>query len=122
MSGSDEYAVDWTMPVGTPVYAAREGMVVGMRDYMTQGGPDPKYDANYVYVRHTDKTIASYQHLMTKGVTVRAGDQVSRGTLIGHSGNTGFSTEPHLHFCIFRAIRIQTTILSYAISNSKRNR
>src|SRR5262249_31992002 len=38
MIGSDEYAVDWTMTVGTPVYAAREGMVVGMRDYMTQGG------------------------------------------------------------------------------------
>jgi murein DD-endopeptidase MepM/ murein hydrolase activator NlpD len=104
-TGDDEYAVDWEMPVGTPVYAAREGVVEGARATMTQGGPDPQlrnFD-NFVLIRHADGTIGTYDHFRQGGVAVKVGDQVSRKQLLGYSGNTGFTSGPHLHFMIFKA-------------------
>ncbi len=104
-TGDFEYAVDWDMPQGTPILAAREGVVVGTRATMSQGGPEEKYrnSANFVLIRHPDGTIGSYDHLKQGGVAVNVGQNVSRGTLLGYSGNTGFSGGPHLHFVVFRA-------------------
>ncbi|MCE9600496.1 MAG: M23 family metallopeptidase [Spirochaetia bacterium] len=104
-TGDFEYAVDFGMPVGTPVYAAREGLVVGTRSNMPEGGPDRKYQnsANFVLIRHPDGTIGSYDHFKTGGVTVAVGTQVTRGQLIGYAGITGFTGGPHLHFVVFRA-------------------
>jgi murein DD-endopeptidase MepM/ murein hydrolase activator NlpD len=105
-TGDFEYANDWEMPVGTAIYAAREGIVVGTRSSMTDGGPDRKYQdyANFIMIRHADGTIGSYDHLKEDGVVVKVGDRISRKKLIGYSGNTGFTSRPHLHFMIFRAV------------------
>jgi murein DD-endopeptidase MepM/ murein hydrolase activator NlpD len=105
-TGDFEYAVDFGMPVGTPVHAAREGIVAGTRSNMTEGGADRvKYEngANFILIRHADGTLGSYDHLKQGGVAVKVGDRVSRGQLIGYSGLTGFTTGPHLHFFVFRA-------------------
>jgi len=104
--GDDEYAVDFDMRVGTPVYAAREGIVVGIKSNNNQGGPDPKLAnlANFIFIRHRDGTIGEYYHLRQGGVAVKIGDQIRRRQVIGYSGNTGFTRGPHLHFSIFRAI------------------
>jgi murein DD-endopeptidase MepM/ murein hydrolase activator NlpD len=104
--GDDEYAVDFEMRVGTPVYAAREGIVVGTKTNSNQGGPDNKLAnlANFIFIRHSDGTIAEYYHLRQGGAAVKVGDQVRRRQVIGYSGNTGFTSQPHLHFSIFRAI------------------
>jgi murein DD-endopeptidase MepM/ murein hydrolase activator NlpD len=105
-TGDFEYAVDWEMPVGTAIYAAREGTVIGTRSSMTDGGPDRKYQnyANFILIRQADGTIGSYDHLEKDGVMVKVGDRVSRKQLIGYSGYTGFTSRPHLHFVIFRAV------------------
>ncbi len=101
-----ENAIDWAMPVGTPVLAARGGTVVAVRDDSTLGGPGREYDncANYVVIRHDDGTSASYMHLEPGGALVKAGDRVAVGAPIGRSGNTGHSRGPHLHFDVFRNV------------------
>ena len=102
--GSNKYAIDWQMPEGTPVYAARGGLVVKIKQDSDRGGPgNIKFDPynNYVLIRHDDGTLGHYCHLQKGGVTVQPGDIVKTGQLIAHSGNTGFSSGGHLHFCVF---------------------
>ena len=98
------YAIDIPMPEGTPVLAARAGVVESaewrhgsgeLEDPLTASG-------NYVRVRHADGTIATYAHLRYAGVFVVAGEAVEAGRLLGYSGTTGFSTGPHLHFGVTR--------------------
>jgi murein DD-endopeptidase MepM/ murein hydrolase activator NlpD len=102
--GSNQYAIDWQMPEGTPVFAAREGLVVKVKDDSNRGGSSMKYDPynNYVLVRHSDGTLGHYCHLQKGGVTVKPGQHVNTGQLIAHSGNTGFSSGAHLHFSVFK--------------------
>jgi len=102
--GSNLYAIDWQMPEGTSVYAARDGIVVKVRDDSDKGGGSVKYDKfnNYVLIRHEDGTLGHYCHLKKAGVVVRPGQVVRTGQLIAHSGNTGYSSGPHLHFSVFK--------------------
>ncbi|MBV2359756.1 M23 family metallopeptidase [Thalassococcus sp. CAU 1522] len=98
--GNDRYAVDFDMPVGTPVHAARSGRAVAVVESSDSGGPsrDFENDANYVVIEQDDGTLARYFHLQRNGAVVSPGDQIESGQLIGYSGNTGYSTDPHLHF------------------------
>lgn len=104
-TGSNKYATDWKMPEGTPVYAARGGLVVKVRDSSSTGGGSMKFDPynNFVLIRHDDGTLGQYCHLQKDGVVVHPGETISAGQLIAHSGNTGFSSGPHLHFCVYKA-------------------
>ena len=98
------YAVDISLPLGTPVRAAREGVVMEFAADFLDGGPDQKYreKANAVRILHADGTMAVYAHLQADSVRVRVGQSVERGAWLANSGNTGFSTGPHLHFAIQR--------------------
>jgi len=57
---------------------------------------------NYVMIRHDDGTLGHYCHLQKDGICVEPGQRVNAGQVIAHSGNTGFSSGPHLHFCVFK--------------------
>lgn len=102
---NSQYAVDFLMPEGTPVHAARDGIVVETKDRSDKGGPARDYEdlANHVIIRHQDGTTGEYVHLKKGGAAVKEGDSVKRGDLIGYSGNTGFSDSPHLHFGVYKA-------------------
>ncbi len=104
-TGGDSFSIDFKMPEGTPVLAARDGVVVGIKDDSDIGGSDKKFewDANYVLIKHSDGTLGHYVHLRKDGVRVKLGQIVSAGEVIALSGNTGHSTGPHLHFAVFRA-------------------
>lgn len=101
-----EYAVDISMPEGSFVCAAREGRVVALRDDSHEGGPsaDFKQCDNFIIIRHADGGYGRYSHLRYKGVLVKLGSVVQAGTIIGLSGNTGFSSGPHLHFEVFAPV------------------
>jgi murein DD-endopeptidase MepM/ murein hydrolase activator NlpD len=98
------YAVDFGLPDGTPVYAAREGTVINVRHDSFSGAPLPQLldQANVILILHDDGTIAVYAHLHWDSIRVRIGQRVQRGEYIANSGNTGFTTGPHLHFAVLR--------------------
>ena len=96
------YAMDIAMPEGTPIVASRGGMVVKTENHQSGRGNNPS--GNYVRILHDDGTMGVYLHLMRGSVAVREGQRVEAGMQIGRSGNTGFSTGPHLHFVVQRNV------------------
>jgi len=104
-TGGDAFAIDFKMPEGSAIHAARDGVVVGTKDDSSRGGPSKKFewDANYVLIRHDDGTLGHYVHLQKGGNRVKVGEAVKAGDFIGRSGNTGHTTGPHLHFAVFKA-------------------
>jgi murein DD-endopeptidase MepM/ murein hydrolase activator NlpD len=101
---SSRFAVDFGLPEGTPVLAARTGVVVNLEDFFTVGGLDRSLmeKANFVDILHDDGTIATYSHLSEHGVSVHLGQMVLAGEKLGISGSTGYSSGPHLHFVVWR--------------------
>lgn len=91
------YAVDIAMPIGTPLAAARAGVVAAVRDSFPDGN-DTDLQENFVMVRHADGTVARYIHLTRGGALVALGDTVRQGQRIALSGNSGQTGGPHLHF------------------------
>lgn len=102
-SHQKEYALDFTMPEGTPILAAREGTCVEVVVNHNQGCPNRSCESynNFITIMHSDGSFARYVHLKYQGSAIKPGDQVKRGTVIGYSGNTGYSSGPHLHFICF---------------------
>ncbi len=102
--GRDEFAVDFAMPEGTPLLAARDGVATAVREDSNQGGATREFAAhvNLVHIVHRDGTRAVYLHLRQNGARVKSGDRVRQGEVIGFSGSTGWSTTPHLHFAVER--------------------
>ena len=109
------HALDLSAPEGTPVLAARAGVVMQVVSgaAATQHGTDGAPDAaggNAVRILHEDGSMALYGHLADAGLQVRPGQRVRRGEPIARVGNTGYSTGPHLHFAVQvnRGLRLET--------------
>ena len=99
----NRYALDFAVAPGTPVLAARAGTVMQVEaGFRASGLAYGEYAkrANIIRILHDDGTMALYAHLAPGGVLVRQGQQVQAGQRIGLSGNTGYSTAPHLHFAV----------------------
>lgn len=101
-SHQGKYAIDFAVPIGTPVKAARSGKVVAFEASNNQGSFNKSYGkfANFIIIEHKDKTLAKYYHLRQNGVAVKLGAHVKQGELIAYSGDTGYSSGPHLHFSV----------------------
>ena len=98
------YCLDFDMPVGDKVTAARGGVVIDIKEDSKRGCKSSKcqQDGNYIVIYHEDGTFGNYVHLEFNGVAVEIGDVIEPGQHIGYSGNTGWSSGPHLHFEVFR--------------------
>jgi len=111
-----EFAIDVVMPVGTDVLAARDGVVMDVEEDFNRGGANLEEfadKANHVRILHADGTMAVYAHLDLASVTVRRGGRVRAGQKIASSGNTGFSTGPHLHFVVQQNIGMKLQSLPF---------
>ncbi len=105
-TGSIRYSLDFYMPEGTPVHAARSGVVIDVEEDFKEGGTDEKYrsQANNITILHNDGTMADYSHLKYLGAVVHEGQKIRAGQLIGYSGATGYITGPHLHFMVKKVV------------------
>jgi murein DD-endopeptidase MepM/ murein hydrolase activator NlpD len=101
-------ALDFAMPVGTPIYAARGGVIFNYKNDSDEGGPFSKYKdkANFIIIKHDDGSFGCYWHLKKNGVLIRTG-RVAAGQQIGFSGATGFVLRPHLHFSVKQKLDYQ---------------
>lgn len=102
-SHQNENSLDFTMPIGTEIMAVREGVVIKVIEKNNKNCEKEeckKYN-NLIMIYHSDGTFAEYIHIKQNGSKVKVGDTVSKGQLIGYSGNVGWSTGPHLHLVIF---------------------
>ncbi len=97
------FAIDFEMQPGSIVCAAREGLVVGCKQTSSAGGPKSRFlnHANFVLIKHEDGSYAEYFHLRKNSLLVSNGEIIRAGQPIGRSGNTGYSSYPHLHFNVF---------------------
>lgn len=107
------HAVDFAAPIGTPVLAARDGLVLQAEGGFRNSGGTVAGDAgraNFIRILHDDGSMAVYAHLDHGGVLVHPGQHVRTGQRIGRSGNSGYSAGPHLHFVVQanRGMRIES--------------
>jgi murein DD-endopeptidase MepM/ murein hydrolase activator NlpD len=106
------YAMDIAMPEGTPIVAARGGVVVKTENQQSGRGNNPA--GNFVRILHDDGTMGVYLHLMKGSVSVREGQRVDAGSLLARSGNTGNSTGPHLHFVVQRNVGLAVESIPFS--------
>ena len=112
------YALDFGVAEGTPVLAARAGVVMQVEEGFRAHGTNARFAdrANYVRVLHDDGSMAVYAHLAPASMLRMPGDRVVVGQMIGKSGNTGFSTGPHLHFCIQRNAGMSLVSMPFSVA------
>ncbi len=98
-------ALDFNMKRGTKITAAREGVVVRVKEDGSLGGLKRKYRShgNNIIIQHPDGSRAGYWHLQHNGALVNVGDTVRKGQAIALSGKTGYAMTPHLHFLVWRS-------------------
>jgi murein DD-endopeptidase MepM/ murein hydrolase activator NlpD len=100
----NQHAIDIAMPEGSDVLAARGGVVMDIAEDFYDGGIDASklQRGNYIRILHDDGSMAVYAHLQLESVTVRRGQHIEAQQKIAQSGNTGFTSGPHLHFVVQR--------------------
>lgn len=120
-SAENKYAIDIAMPEGTPVCAARAGIVMDIANDFFTGGTNLKENigrANYMRILHNDGTMAIYAHLKVETIRVGIGQKVSTGEVIAESGSTGFSSGPHLHFVIQKNMNLRLVSIPFKIMSA----
>ena len=102
-SHQERAALDFKMKQGTKIFAARDGVVVRVKEDSDKGGWNKKYskDGNNIVIQHADGSRAGYWHLQKDGALVNVGDTVKQGQVIALSGRTGYASMPHLHFLVW---------------------
>ena len=104
-SHKERAALDFKMKRGTNILAARDGIVVRVKEDGAKGGWNKKYrsQGNNIVIQHSDNSRSGYWHLQKDGALVKVGDTVRQGQIIGLSGKTGYAAMPHLHFIVWKS-------------------
>ena len=80
------------------IVAHSDGVVVEYRNNYTTTDKTGSSYGNYVKIKHDNNYYTLYAHMKYKSLTVKKGDKVKKGQVIGYMGATGRSTAAHLHF------------------------
>jgi murein DD-endopeptidase MepM/ murein hydrolase activator NlpD len=80
--------IDYRAPRGTPVYAAGDGRVIK--------STKDQYNGHHVFIQHANSIVTKYLHFNSR--TVKQGERVRQGQVIGYVGSTGLAEAPHLHY------------------------
>lgn len=105
-TGAFRGAVDFVVDLGTPIVCPLGGEVVKVVDSNDKFGPTKDFapHLNYLTIKHANGEFSQLAHLAKGSASVREGDHVVAGQTIGITGNSGWMTEPHLHFFVFKRI------------------
>ena len=98
--------VDFGKPIGTPILAAEDGIVL-----MAANNGKVQY-GRYVVLKHNNSLTTLYAHMSRQAV--KTGDEVKRGDIIGYVGNTGYAFGPHLHFAVYLSSTVQLKAIAGA--------
>lgn len=119
LTRANHRGTDFGVPVGTPVSAAAAGTVIRSVTGCPANGSMSETCGgsfgNHVIVLHAGGNATLYAHFRPDGTQIRNGARVECGTLLGHSGNSGRSSGPHLHFEVRRNVTSEAT---YFVSNN----
>ena len=121
-SHQERAALDFKMKRGTKICAAREGVVVRVKEDSDKGGLNKKYrsDGNNIVIQHPDRSRSGYWHLQKDGALVNVGDTVKKGQVIALSGKTGYAATPHLHFLVWTSRNGQWQTVPTRFQTSKK--
>jgi murein DD-endopeptidase MepM/ murein hydrolase activator NlpD len=104
-NGRGHTGIDLRASIGTPVKSAGEGVISGVGNTDIVRGCYSY--GKWILIKHPNGLSTLYGHLSLQSVSV--GQAVSSGDVIGYSGNTGYSTGPHLHFGVYatQGVKVQ---------------
>ncbi len=111
-NGRGHTGVDFRASVGTPIKSAGSGVIVGVGN--TDLIPRCYSYGKWIMVKHPNGLSTLYAHLSLP--TAQMGDTVRSGQVIGYSGNTGYSTGPHLHFGVYATEGVRITTLDSSVN------
>ncbi len=110
--GKGHNGVDFAASQGTPIKAALAGVVEGSGN--TDAVPGCYSYGKWILVKHANGLSTLYAHLST--ITAEQGATVTTGEIIGYSGNTGYSTGPHLHFGVYASQGVRITKFTNSVN------
>ncbi|HLP44052.1 MAG TPA: peptidoglycan DD-metalloendopeptidase family protein [Candidatus Nanoarchaeia archaeon] len=111
-NGSGHNGVDFGASSGTAVLAALSGTVAGTGN--TDLVPGCYSYGKWIMIKHDNGLSTLYGHLSL--IKAQTGDRVETGEIIGYSGNTGYSTGPHLHFGVYATQGVKIVQYSNSIN------
>lgn len=123
-NGGDHFAYDYAMPLKTPLYAVANGVILDCNDGVPNNPPGVrKRPSNWILlgIKHRGRNVTLYYQHLSPGLKVKKGQRVQAGQLIGYSGNSGWSTGPHLHLASGWGFWTEATRYAY-MSNDGRNK
>jgi hypothetical protein len=109
----NKYAIDFSMPMGSPVCASADGIVIKI----IESGPDRGGRQNSLILQHADGMCTCYLHLKGKGVIPRLGDFVFQGDIVAYSGASGTGV-PHLHFSVNKFEMLESVQFKFVENDS----
>lgn len=104
-NGAGHNGLDFGIPSGTSLYSAEAGQVIGTGD--TDASCNGVSYGKWVLIRHNNGLSTLYAHMSV--IQVKEGEKVGVRQKIGLSGNTGYSTGPHLHFTVYASDAVEVT-------------